>query len=254
MANYRDRLLKSSAEAYAAGDFSLCFMCHSELSISGSSSTERGSYTNFRYHQLHIRNLTGSGSGGTDIDTAGAGQGNAICAECHFRIHSTALANTVLDRSNGRLVNFAPDVTAFGGSGPTWASSGIGSGNCTLTCHGADHSPKEYTPYSGTTFTVAIAPPAPATFTAAGDTITYTFVVTNSGTSSLVGPVTVTDDHTTVTCKAGSLAVGETVTCSAVYTTTSADVTAGSVTNKATAHAGATTSNTTPTLTVLRVP
>ena len=33
-----------------------------------------------------------TGTGGVDIDMAGAGQGNAICAECHFRTHGTALA------------------------------------------------------------------------------------------------------------------------------------------------------------------
>ena len=68
---------------------------------------------------------------------------------------------------------------------------------------------------------------------------------------SLAGPVTVTDDKATVTCPDVStvgnhdanLDPGESVTCTASYTITQADLNSGSVTNCATAHAGGVDSN-----------
>ena len=39
-----------------------------------------------------------------------------------------------------------------------------------------------------------------------GDVISYSYLVPNTGNVSLAGPVTVTDDKTTVTCPAGGLA------------------------------------------------
>ena len=91
----------------------------------------------------------------------------------------------------------------------------------------------------------------PQTYTAAGQTISYSYLVTNSGNVSLAGPVTVTDDKATVTCPAVStvgnnnatLDPGEAITCTASYTITQADLNSGSVTNVATAHAGGTNSN-----------
>ena len=55
------------------------------------------------------------GPAGTNIDTPGHGGGNAICAECHFRTHGTALAFNASDRDNPRLVNFAPNVKPYNG-------------------------------------------------------------------------------------------------------------------------------------------
>ncbi len=121
--NYRDRVLKSASEPYAAADSALCLVCHAEKGSPAASS----SATNFNLHQVHLANIAGEGNGGTNIDTPGDGQGNAICAECHFRIHGTALAYLVADRSNTRLVNFAPDVLPDKGSGVlTWTPTGIG--------------------------------------------------------------------------------------------------------------------------------
>ncbi len=68
----------------------------------------------------------------------------------------------------------------------------------------------------------------------AGDTIAYTFIVTNTGNVTLTG-VTVTDPMVgAVTCPAGPLAPGGSKTCTATYTLTQADVNAGSVVNTAT--------------------
>jgi hypothetical protein len=74
--------------------------------------------------------------------------------------------------------------------------------------------------------------------------IAYSYVIKNTGNVALSGPFTVSDDKTTVTCPAtASLAVGASLTCTASYIITSADVCAGRVTNIATAAGGGATSN-----------
>ncbi|MFK4851295.1 hypothetical protein ACI3KT_06640 [Microbacterium sp. ZW T6_19] len=99
---------------------------------------------------------------------------------------------------------------------------------------------------------VVDVPPAPAlevdktanpeTITAAGQTITYSFLVTNTGNVTL-SDVTVTETDfsgtgalSDIACPAGaaSLAPGASVTCTATYVVTQADVDAGSITNAAT--------------------
>jgi hypothetical protein len=84
-----------------------------------------------------------------------------------------------------------------------------------------------------------------------GSSIEYGYAVTNSGNVSLAGPVTVADDLTTVTCLPvsdvgnldDSLNPGEEITCTSTYTVIEADVSAGIVTNTATASADGTTSD-----------
>ena len=78
-----------------------------------------------------------------------------------------------------------------------------------------------------------------ADFSAAGDTIAYKYVLKNIGNVTLSGPFTVTDNKVAVDCTAAaaSLAPGASTTCTATYTVTAGDVTAGSVTNIATGHA-----------------
>src|SRR5207249_7674367 len=92
----------------------------------------------------------------------------------------------------------------------------------------------------------------PAKYDHVGQVVTYNYLVTNTGGSSLAGPVTITDD------KIGSLSCpnvntvgnlnafldpGESITCHGSYTITQADLDSGSVLNHATAHAGGTDSN-----------
>ena len=74
-------------------------------------------------------------------------------------------------------------------------------------------------------------------YTAAGQTIPYSYLVTNSGSLTVTG-VAVTDDLVpTVSCPSDSLAAGASETCTGSYTVTQGDVDAGSVTNTATATA-----------------
>ncbi|MCW5254232.1 DUF11 domain-containing protein, partial [Streptomyces sp. SHP 1-2] len=83
---------------------------------------------------------------------------------------------------------------------------------------------------------------APDTVTEAGQKITYSFLLTNTGNVDLTDPgVTETSFSGTGTppaieCPAGPLAVGATLTCTATYTATQADLDAGSIRNTAAGH------------------
>ena len=91
-----------------------------------------------------------------------------------------------------------------------------------------------------------------AVFNAVGQMINYSYTVSNTGNTSLTGPVTVTDDKATVLCPEvntignlnTSLDPGENITCTSSYSITQADLTNGSVTNSASAHVGGVDSNT----------
>jgi hypothetical protein len=107
--------------------------------------TETTTATNFKFHYKHMSAIA-TGNGGTaSIDTEGEGTGNALCAECHFRLHSTTFAVPGQILPDTRLVNFAPNVQANSG-GITWESTGVGKGSCTLTCHGVAHDDFTYAP------------------------------------------------------------------------------------------------------------
>ena len=90
------------------------------------------------------------------------------------------------------------------------------------------------------------------TFDTAGQTINYQYTVTNTGSTALTGPVTVSDDKVAVTCPAVNtvgnldekLDAGESIGCVSSYTITQADLNAGSVTSTATAGASGVNSNT----------
>ncbi|MCG8149590.1 hypothetical protein GUY44_03805, partial [Pimelobacter simplex] len=76
----------------------------------------------------------------------------------------------------------------------------------------------------------------------AGEMVTYSFEVTNDGNVTLSsvgiseGSFTGSGAMSAIECPSGSLAPGDSVTCTATYEVTQADVDAGSVTNTATAH------------------
>jgi hypothetical protein len=139
-ANYRSADLKAPGEPYSAEDFALCYLCHSEAPFSAAGQEPRAD-TNFPYHSVHLTDIDGAGTAGT-INDSGAGRGKAICAECHFELHSTALAPWLEDRTNSRGMNFAPNVQPRSGqTAPIWNS---GSRTCALVCHGTDHDSRGY--------------------------------------------------------------------------------------------------------------
>ncbi|MFT4214704.1 MAG: hypothetical protein QM622_08010, partial [Microbacterium sp.] len=80
-----------------------------------------------------------------------------------------------------------------------------------------------------------------AAVTAAGDVVTYTFTVTNSGNVTVTG-IAISETAfsgsgslSDIECDATSLASGESTDCTATYTVTQADVEAGTITNTAVA-------------------
>ena len=78
----------------------------------------------------------------------------------------------------------------------------------------------------------------PTTYDAAGNVISYSYLVTNTGNVTISQPITIDDDIATdEACPAvpASLAPGDTITCTASHTITQADLDAGSVTNVASA-------------------
>jgi hypothetical protein len=98
--------------------------------------------TNFRLHGMHLNDISGEPGGGTDINVAGDGKGNAICAECHFELHSTSLAPWPANRNYPGGVNFAPNVQPRAGQSAPWWDRG--SRTCALVCHGEDHDSQTY--------------------------------------------------------------------------------------------------------------
>jgi hypothetical protein len=106
-------------ESYQRNEFALCFSCHASAPFEG---TGTGG-TNFDLHAQHLGGLA-------DASTA-----NAVCAECHYRLHATSA------EAGSKLVNFAPNVVANGGV-LEW--TGTVGRSCTLTCHGFDHSGEGY--------------------------------------------------------------------------------------------------------------
>jgi hypothetical protein len=76
----------------------------------------------------------------------------------------------------------------------------------------------------------------PTIYSAAGQVITYTYVVANTGNVT-INSIAVTDNKVApVSCPATTLAAGANMTCSGSYTTTAADTSAGSVVNTGTAN------------------
>jgi uncharacterized repeat protein (TIGR01451 family) len=84
---------------------------------------------------------------------------------------------------------------------------------------------------------VLVKSATPTTVTSAGQSVAYSFVVTNSGNVTLTG-VGVSDPLpglSGITCPAGTLAPAASTTCTATYVTTQADVDSGAISNTATA-------------------
>ncbi|HEV8579345.1 MAG TPA: DUF11 domain-containing protein [Thermoanaerobaculia bacterium] len=135
-------------------------------------------------------------------------------------------------------------VTAMSGTNPNTATAS-GTNGTTVT----DTSTATYAT-TGLTLAKSVAE---ASFATAGDVLHYSFLVINSGFAPLAGPVVVADDKAAdESCPAVNtvgdldnfLDPGESLTCTATYTVTASDVTAGFVTNQASATADGVTSNT----------
>ena len=124
----------------------------------------------------------------------------------------------------------------------TAADMNAGSILNTAAAHGTPPTGADVTDTDSAAVT-AIAAPAiqivktanPTSVAIAGETVNYTFVVTNTGNVSLTG-VAVTDPLpglTPISCPGTTLAAGASMTCTASYAVTLADINAGGVANTA---------------------
>ena len=136
-ANYRRA---PGATTYSANNFALCYRCHSATVLLGATS---GASTNFddqingrdNLHDLHLRNR---------IDKTGA-----VCASCHFNIHSNQETSTTQYNINGvvsttpplgtptRNVSFHPNIRGIGGRARPewWFNTATRERRCYLACH-----------------------------------------------------------------------------------------------------------------------
>ncbi len=87
---------------------------------------------------------------------------------------------------------------------------------------------------------------SPTTYSTVGQTITYTYSLSNTGSGDLSAPFTVSDNVATPNCSGApaTLASGGSFNCTGTYQITQADLDTGTVTNTATASANGSPSNT----------
>ncbi|MEP3296601.1 hypothetical protein [Tateyamaria sp.] len=134
------------------------------------------------------------------------------------------------DLNAGQVVNIATASATTAGSG---TATNVTSVDDTVTV------PAVLAPR----LTLAKSPPGVAPAFTLNEEIIYTYAITNSGNVDIAGPFSVTDDKIgTFACLAGPLARGATASCTQSYFLTATDVSAGIVTNSATATDGVTTS------------
>jgi uncharacterized repeat protein (TIGR01451 family) len=149
--------------------------------------------------------------------------------------------NVIADLDPSEVVTCTATGTAaagqYGNVGTATGTPPAGSGLTPPT----DTDPSHY--FGGSPALSLVKTATPTTYDAVGDTISYSYLVTNTSNVALAGPVTVVDDKATVTCPAGGLAPQASMTCTASYTITQADLNYGSVKNTAKATANGTDSN-----------
>ncbi len=165
----------------------------------------------------------------------GATPGQCVTPPTVAELESGTFALPALASGQTYAISVTADVTAASGNVTNTATIAAPAG--ATDPDGANDSASDTDAVTAAAPALTLAKSAsPSTYTVVGDVINYTYLLTNSGNVALAGPFTVADDKATVTCPAtASLAVGDSITCTASYTITGADVTAGSVTNLATA-------------------
>ncbi len=205
--------------------------------VSGSPFNAAGNVVVYSYLLTNTGNvtLTGNGSGGlftvTD-DHIGSPAGTAFTCSAATSLAplgtvfcTASYTITQADLDNGTVTNLARAHALFGSTPVNSLQAGqtaVGTQTPSLTLVKSITSGDHYT--------------------TAGETVNYSYLLTNTGNVTLTGigggRFTVTDNKATVTCPAAptSLAPADTVTCTASYTILAADL-GSSVTNLATGHA-----------------
>jgi uncharacterized repeat protein (TIGR01451 family) len=177
--------------------------------------------------------------------------------------YTTGADGTVTEPLNADELALARSNTGLWVLETTQTSAGFGSLRCYNDMLNGDNSeqmtsvPDSVTQVWCFAYNVAVVPsltvtktPSLTTYNAAGQTITYTYTLQNTGNVALAGPFSVSDAPLgTISCVGASLAVGATTTCAtASYTIAQADLDANkTITNTATGHGsfGATQVNST---------
>ena len=194
------------------------------------------------------RDATTAANGGPFVSPA-----RALTLSVNQAASAIALASSANPSTFGQSVSLTADISPAVASGTvTFQGAGIGIGTATISNGKATLTTSTLTVGShvltavytgdanlaGSTssalsqvvigqpaMTIAVST-APASFSAAGTTIGYSFVVTNTGNVAVSG-IAVTDTRATgLTCPATALAAGARMTCTGSYVTIAADVVA----------------------------
>ncbi len=195
-----------------------------------------GAVVTYSFVVTNSGNVTLTNVGVTDTQTAPAGAlasgptcpaGAASMAPGASVTCTATYTVTQADLNNGSINDSATAAGTKPGGGTTTSAPSLATVTAT----------------QGPALTIAKSA-SPTTVSAVGATVTYSFVVTNSGNVTLTN-VAVTDTQTAPagalttgpTCPAGatSMAPGASVTCTATYTVTQADLNNGSIKDSATA-------------------
>ncbi|MGJ6967615.1 DUF7507 domain-containing protein [Streptosporangium sp. G11] len=197
---------------------------------SPSTLTAAGRTVTHSYAIVNTGNVTLTGVGVTDTSFSGSGTPPVITCPASTlapQASTTCTSTYVITQADldaGSIVNTA---TASGTppSGPT-----VTSAPSTVTITAA--------PASSLALLKTVAP---SVVTAAGRTVTYSYLVTNTGNDTLTG-VGVTDTSFSgtgtapvITCPASTLAPQASTTCTSTYVVNQADIDSGSIVNTATA-------------------
>ena len=143
----------------------------------------------------------------------------------------------------GQPFSLAPGASTICTATYTTTQADVDAGKITNTATARGVSPNGTTETSDSTDVIPVAELTLAKtaslskITAAGQHVTYSFLVTNIGNVSIIN-LTVTDPLaglSAISCPTTTLAPGAATTCTATYTTTQADVDHGGVTNTGTA-------------------
>ena len=197
--------------------------------------------------------------GGTSTLTYTITNTSDLAAKDGWSFTDTLPSGLVLATPSAAATTCPAGVVTAANGGTLVAATGnlnAGQASCTVTVNVTSATTGTYTNDASNVTSVGLNPPgsssvtfteapaisvvksaSPASFDAAGAVLHYSFLVTNTGNVTLTS-VAVNDTGlpglSAITCPDSSLAAGAQETCTATYTTTAADVDAGSVSNTAT--------------------
>ncbi len=176
-------------------------------------------------------NGTGNSSGFAVNDSIPSGVTNVTSPTSGCAVSSTAVLC-----SEGALPNGSSFTITVTGTAPS--TNGTCFNNlATVTGNETDPTPGNNSASVSTCTTPAITLVKSAnvsSFSAPGTVVTYSYLVTNTSTTTLLNQILVTDPMSglsTITCPKAELTAGTSMTCTATYTTTQANLNAGSITN-----------------------